>query len=88
VAAFCAGLGGSSVLAVVGLFNAPGSWWRMLCARVMLAQVVYCSAAIPIVLRKRRQMRKLPPRTQRAIAIWSWVLVVATFVTIVATFRG
>lgn len=88
VTAFCAGLGGSGVLAVVGAFNAPGSWWRFLCARVMLAQVVYCLVIIPILLAKRRQFRKLEPRRQRVIAIWSWIIVVATFVTIVATFRG
>jgi hypothetical protein len=86
--ACCVGLGGSVLVALLALSQAPGNWWQTGGARALLVQLGLTGILLPLLLRKRRQFRMAPKSRQRAWVIALWCLVGVLWVIFLALFDG
>jgi|SRR5687767_7351426 hypothetical protein len=82
--ACCVGLGGSVLVALLALGQAPPQWWGTGGARVLLVQLLLTGFLLPVLLRKRRAFRKAPLARQRG-----WVSAIVIVVLLLwALFLG
>ena len=73
--ACCVGLGGSVLVALLALFQAPSNWWRTGGARALLVMLAVTGVLLPVLLKNRRGFRMAPRERQR-----NWVIAIACFV--------
>src|SRR5688572_29569077 len=76
----CVGLGGSMLVALLALGQAPPQWWRSAGARCLLLQLALTGILLPVLLAKRRAFRMAPTGQQR-----TWVLAIAIVVLVLWT---
>lgn len=84
--ACCLGFGGSALLGMVALVEAPMHWFGEPAGLMLLAQWFLSGAALPLVLRGRHRLRKTSDRRQWILAVLAWVMVLVLSAGIVCVF--
>ncbi len=82
----CLGFGGSSLMGLIALKEAPGSWWESASAIALIVQWLWTGIALPVVIAMKRAFRRMEVHVQWLLSGGALSLVLIGSVLVVAFF--